>query len=152
MVDNRMFFCVWDQILIFHLELSRVLLGVRSNLHTYVKVENQLTSDTGIRHIYLSLLLTSSRSFSTFLFPCIHSFMYRVVQKGWKHLFPMPQENRRWDLHKIKGTCALFHGNLFGMHLNTASSVLLQSGDNKTKYLFFTCSQFCQNVTMGCRL
>ena len=42
----------------------------------------------------------------------------------------------------------MLHGNLFDMHLNIASSLLLQSGDHETKYLFFTCLQFCKNVTI----
>ena len=70
-------------------------------------------------------------------FQIIEKTMYRVVQKGWKHLFSLPQKNYSWDLHNIKDTCASLHGNFFGMHLIGASNVLLQSREHNTKYLFF---------------
>ena len=51
-----------------------------------------------------------------------------------------------WDLHNMNDTCALLYGNFFGIRLNIASSLVLHSGDHTAKYLFFTCSQFCEEL------
>ena len=50
--------------------------------------------------------------------------------------FLVPHENRQWDLHNIEHAGALLQGTLLGMHLNIASSVLLQLGDHKA-YFFY---------------
>ena len=59
------------------------------------------------------------------------------------------KENRSWDLHNIKDTCASLHENFFRIRLNIASSFLLQSGDHTAKYLLFTCLQFCEKKKLN---
>ena len=51
----------------------------------------------------------------------------RAVQKGWKHLFSVPEKNRSRVLPNIVETSCLFHGNFFDISLNIVSSVILQS-------------------------
>ena len=81
-------------------------------------------------------------AFSMTLLPALQD-KYGVVKKVWKHLLSLPQKNCWWNLRNIQDTCALLHGNFFGVRLKIASRILLQSGDHKTKCLFFTRSQFC---------
>ena len=57
-----------------------------------------------------------------------------------------PIENYSWDWQENNDTCASRHGNFFDMHSNIASSVLLQSREYNTKYLFCHLLQFCEEL------
>ena len=71
---------------------------------------------------------------------------YRVVQKGWKHGFSLPLKNRPRDLRNIMETCALFHGSLFDIDLNIASSILLHSEIINQSTCFSAVHSFAKNL------
>ena len=74
------------------------------------------------------------------------SSTYRVVQKGWKHLFSVPLKNRWRDLRNIMETCVLFHGNFFDIGLDNVRSILLQSETTKQCTCFSPVYSFAKNL------
>ena len=58
------------------------------------------------------------------------------VPKRMETVSLLPQIKHSSELYSIKGICALLLGNFLSVRLKIGESVLLQSRDHKTKYLF----------------